>query len=112
MPGARPGERCRTLRANKNTPGVGPPGCAGLDVLSVTGPLVEGGALAAGIRWTVAARDGGFTGSFTHPVTNRAQTFAGVVLQKTQRAGGFFRFVPATGSSVPAGVGAFYMAVP
>ncbi len=84
----------------------------GLNVLSVTGPLVEGGALAAGIRWTVAARDGGFTGSFTHPVTNRAQTFAGVVLQKTQRAGGFFRFVPATGSSVPAGVGALYVEVP
>ncbi len=67
---------------------------------------------AAGLKLVFTKRDGGFTGSFTHPVSNKAQTVAGVVLQKAQRAGGWFMFQPTRGSTAPAAVGTVGIAVP
>jgi hypothetical protein len=57
------------------------------------------------LKLVFATTDGGVTGSFTHPTTNNAQAFAGVVLQKTKRAVGGFVFQPAKGATEPAAVG-------
>jgi hypothetical protein len=67
---------------------------------------------AAGLKLVFSTADGGFTGSFTHPVSNRTQAVAGVVLQKTQRAGGGFVFLPPRGSTAPAAVGTVGITVP
>ncbi len=67
---------------------------------------------AAGLKLLFSTADGGFTGSFTHPVTNRAQPVAGVVLQKARKAGGGFVFLPPRGSTVPAAVGSVEVTVP
>ncbi len=67
---------------------------------------------AAGLKLLFATADGGFTGSFMHPITNKAQAFAGVVLQKVRRAGGVFVFLPPRGSAAPAAVGSVEITVP
>jgi hypothetical protein len=60
---------------------------------------------AAGLKLVFATTDGGVTGSLTHPTSNKAQAFAGVVLQKTKRSVGGFVFQPAMGATEPAAVG-------
>ena len=67
---------------------------------------------AAGLKLVFAPGDGGFKGSFTHPEGNRVQAFAGVVLQKTKRAGGGFMFQPGKGATEPAAVGSVDVTVP
>lgn len=67
---------------------------------------------AAGLKLVFAPGDGGFKGSFTHPKGNRVQAFAGVVLQKTKRAGGGFMFQPTRGATEPAAVGSVEVTVP
>ena len=67
---------------------------------------------AAGLKWVFTTGDGGFTGSFTHPVSDKAQAVAGVVLQKTRRAGGGIVFLPTRGSTTPAAVGTVGATVP
>jgi hypothetical protein len=84
---------------------------SGGNVLSLTGVL-GAGSLANGLKWTATASDGGFAGSFTHPVSGRALPFGGAVLQKTRRAGGFFVFQPSRGQANPAAVGGVEIRVP
>jgi hypothetical protein len=67
---------------------------------------------AAGLKLVFATADGGFTGSFTHPASNKAQLVAGVVLQKTKRAVGGFVFQPGRGATQPAAVGSVEVTVP
>jgi subtilisin family serine protease len=77
-----------------------------LNVFKVTSPG------AAYLRLVFAMGDGGFRGSFMHPVTNGMQPFSGVVLQKTKRAGGGFVFQPESGATIPAAVGSVEVTVP
>jgi hypothetical protein len=81
------------------------------NVFSVTG-VTPDAVGAAGLKLSFTTADGGFTGSFTHSASNKLMPFAGVVLQKTQRAGGFFTFLPTGGVASPAAVGAVDVVVP
>ncbi len=66
---------------------------------------VPGAGAVAGLKLVFGALDGGVSGPFTHPVTGRAVSFGGLILQKQGRAAGWFHFVPAaaTGQSAMAG---------
>jgi formylglycine-generating enzyme required for sulfatase activity len=66
---------------------------------------------AAGLKLVFTPADGGFTGSFTHPLGS-LQPIAGVVLQKTKRAAGGFLFLPPKGSKAPAAAGSVEATVP
>jgi hypothetical protein len=65
------------------------------------GGAVDGYSAANGLMCVFAASSGAIRGSFVHPGTGKAVSFAGVVFQKTQSAGGYFYYVPPRGA--PAG---------
>ncbi len=61
------------------------------------------GGTAAQLLSVTLSANGTFTGSFRHPVSNKTTTFAGVVMQKTQTASGYFMGLPSTGTITQSG---------
>ena len=58
-----------------------------------------------GLKAKFVATTGAFSGSFTHPVTNKAVSYTGVAFQKTGTASGYFLYTPATGTAGSGAVG-------
>jgi len=52
-----------------------------------------------GLKAKFVATTGAFSGSFTHPGTNKAVSYTGVAFQKTNTASGYFLYTPATGTA-------------
>ncbi len=58
----------------------------------------QGGAGASGLKVNFQSTTGALSGSFIHPVSGRAVTFAGMAFQKTGEACGYFMYLPVAGS--------------
>ncbi len=84
---------------------------AAANVVTILG-AASGSQAAVGLKLAFVTADGTFSGSFTHPVSKKAVTFAGVVLQKQRCASGFFTFTPPTPVGAATTVGTVDVVVP